>query len=375
MIGKKTIPLSSYSNGILIVLILLSFLGLIALVSRSREEALSRLIRLESLYTQEVATPSAWRRIREILGGPYTGQTGEELGRRVRAYDSALADYDAALGTGRENSAVSELRRALGNLIQAYAAILRQREYAFDSLFYFLTIGIFLQSFSLFLTIGQVREARGEILRRDQMINLVQKAREEERRNLAVFLHDSVLQDLGRLGLRPAVREDLEAGEIFRGCVDKLRGVTYSLVPPHLERAGLEKALRDLVAEHVRWGGPEVDFSSHGYDDARVGPETRLVLYRVVQEGLANIRKHAQARRVELRLVVSHPYLILTIRDDGRGFHPREDRDPLPAKGTGLGLALMERQVRASGAVFTLESSPETGTKLQVRFELKGAHL
>jgi len=78
--------------------------------------------------------------------------------------------------------------------------------------------------------------------------------------------------------------------------------------------------------------------------------------YSPVQEGLANIRKYAQAASVELRLVVSHPYLILTLRDDGRGF------DPATAARAGHGLANMVRRLTEIGGRCDLDSAPGRGT-------------
>lgn len=213
-----------------------------------------------------------------------------------------------------------------------------------------------------------MREARGELVRRDRLLTLVQKVREEERRGLASYLHDSVLQDLGGLVLRPVLRNDPEGQALLSGSIDKLRQVTYGLAPLHLDQAGLAASLRELVSEHLRRGGPPADIEELGWDEARLGSEARLILYRAVQEGLANIRKHARADKVELRLVGSHPYLILSLRDDGSGFVPKPHSGPLSPGGSGLGLALLERQVRGIGGELILESRPGAGTRLQIRY-------
>lgn len=369
MIRKFSPDLSTYSNGILIVLILFSFLGMTALISRSRMETTGNLLALDELLAMEAPAPSDWRRVPETLAGSHPGPAGRELDRLLGLYRTAadlLPDSRTDPGYAEEEARV---RRLLYQVSRSYTELLRQREASFDSLFYFLAVGILVQSFAFLLSLYQVREARGELVRRDRLLALVQKVREEERRGLASYLHDSVLQDLGGLGLRTALRDDPEGRALLSGSIDKLRRVTYGLAPLHLDHAGLAASLRELAAEHLRRGGPPVDIEELGWDESRLDPGTRLVLYRAVQEGLTNIRKHAGAGKVELRLVGSHPYLILSLRDDGRGFDPRSRSGPAGPGGGGLGLALLERQVQDLGGELVVESRPGTGTRLQIRCE------
>jgi signal transduction histidine kinase len=373
MIRKPFPDLSTFSNGILIILILLSFLGMTALISRSRRETTGRLLALDELMAKEAPAPSEWRRVPEALAGSHPGPAGRELDRLLEVYRTAAALLpDSRTDPGYAEAEI-QVRRLLYRVSKSYTELLRQREASFDSLFYFLAVGILVQSFAFLLSLYQVRVARGELVRRDRLLTLVQKVREEERRGLASFLHDSVLQDLAGLGLRSALWDDPEGQALLAGSIDKLRRVTYGLAPLHLDQAGLAASLRELISDHLRRGGPPVDFEELGWDESRLGSESRLVLYRAVQEGLANIRKHAGAGRIELRLVGSHPFLILTLRDDGRGFDPRTARSrpagPASPGDGGLGLALLERQVRGIGGELALESRPGAGTRLQIRYE------
>ncbi len=369
MIRKFSPDLSTYSNGILIILILFSFLGMTALISRSRRETTGRLLAMDELLAMEVPAPSDWRSIPEALSGSHPGPAGRELDRLLGVYRTAVALLPDSRSDPGYAEAEIRVRRLLYRVSKSYTELLRQREASFDSLFYFLAVGILVQSFAFLLSLYQVRVARGELVRQDQLFNLVQKVREEERRGLASYLHDSIIQDLGSLGLRPALRDDPESQALLSGSIDSLRRVTYGLAPLHLDQAGLAASVRELAAEHLRRGGPPVDIEELGWDESRLDPDTRLVLYRAVQEGLANIRKHAGAGKVELRLVGSHPYLILSLRDDGRGFDPRSRRGPSSPGGGGLGLALLERQIQSMGGALVLESRPGAGTRLQIRYK------
>lgn len=357
--------LAVYSNGLLILLIVLSFIALISTTARSRRETISKIIQLNAVLVKDDIEPAGWLPVRSMLIETHPGVAGQNLALAAAEYDLALERY---AGHGQSSGqSRAELRKSLGRIILAYMDLFRRREAAFDSLYSFLVVGIFIQSLALMLTLGQVGKARGEILHRDAMLALVQKVREDERHDLASYLHDAILQDLGGLGLHPALRDAPEARGILNDSIEKLRQVTYGLAPLHLDQAGLADSLKDLIAEHVRHGGIEVDFAAVGFDDALLDSGARLVLYRAVQEGLANIRKYAAAGKVELRLVVSHPYLILTLRDNGRGFDLKAVHPASGGTASGLGLALLARQVQAIGGEVTVESMPGAGTRLQIR--------
>ncbi|MGD9939139.1 MAG: sensor histidine kinase [Clostridia bacterium] len=367
MFRKILNHLAVYSNGLLILLILLSFLGLISITSWSRRETLSNILQLTAILVQDTAELDEWLKVRGILGNARSGVAGRTLALAASEYDRALNQY-ARHDQVPEQSRI-ELRQNLESIILAYSELLRQRESAFDYLYSFLVIGIFMQSFALMVTLGRIGAARAEIVHQDTMLALVQKVREGERHDLASLLHDSILQDLGSLGLHPAVQNDPAARGILNDSIGKLRRITHGLAPLHLDLVGLPDSLQELITEHVRHGGIAVDFAESGYDDTLLDSGARLVLYRGIQEGLANIRKYASASRAELRLVVSHPYLILTLRDDGCGFNPKAVRKHSGTMSSGLGLALLARQAQGIGGELLVESAPGAGTKLQIRLQ------
>jgi signal transduction histidine kinase len=363
MIRKIRFDLSAYSNGLLIAAIVLSFMALLAITASSRRETIGKILRLEALFIREDPRAQDWAEVLTMMQGPHTGSTGAELAGLLERYRLELEALPLA--------GDRELRRILGRIIMAYTEILLQREAAFNTLFYFLVIGILIQSLSLLFSLGRIRNARLEIRHQDYMLSMVQAAREQERRKLASYLHDSVIQDLGSLGLHPALRAAPDALALLNEDINKLRRVSYSLVPLHLEHTGLVEAVKELISEVFKQDGTSVDFTALGYEDALIKDDQRLILYRAIQEGLNNIRKYASAKRVELRLVAADSYLLLSLRDDGRGFDVAAAEPGRGRPGGGMGLALLEQQVRSIGAELSVESSPGSGTLLQIRLKIE----
>jgi signal transduction histidine kinase len=128
-----------------------------------------------------------------------------------------------------------------------------------------------------------------------------------------------------------------------------------------LQYAGLATALRSHCREFEREHGLPVTFHA---DDGlgTIPPDVALCLYRVTQEALKNAAKHAKASHVWVTVTRERSDLVLTIRDDGRGFDLREAQ----ARG-GLGLISLDERVRLAGGQLALEAKPQQGTEIHVR--------
>jgi signal transduction histidine kinase len=115
-----------------------------------------------------------------------------------------------------------------------------------------------------------------------------------------------------------------------------------------------------------------VDLKAAGMDDLRIDFDTEINLYRMVQEGLININKHADARQATIRLVASFPNIILRIEDDGQGFNV-EDRLAAVSNEKRMGLRSMEERVGLLGGKMRIHSRPTEGTKIfiEVPFQKK----
>jgi PAS domain S-box-containing protein len=197
-------------------------------------------------------------------------------------------------------------------------------------------------------------------------------AGEEERRRLARELHDDVNQRVAALAIAlgtarrrlvdaPAVLAT-QLGDLETRALElatDLRRVSHDLHPAVLEHAGLAVALRAQCGEVSRVAGVPVTLDIQ--DGISVGPDTALCLYRVAQEALRNVVKHAGAGRIEVSLGVTAGDVVLVVSDDGRGFDP--GLPPL----SGLGLVSMEERVRLLRGSLKVRSAPRQGTHVCVR--------
>jgi signal transduction histidine kinase len=201
---------------------------------------------------------------------------------------------------------------------------------------------------------------------------------EEERRSLARELHDELGQHLNAIKIDAVAIRDCPADEsaairksaqAIIGIADHVhavvRDMTRKLRPPGLDELGLPAALENYV-EGWRGRLPALQFEfAIAGDIEGLGETLNITLYRVVQEGLTNVAKHANARRVELRLVKNivdtrNEELVLTLVDDGAGAEPGREH-------AGLGLIGMRERVEAAGGRLEIVSQPQRGFRLVVR--------
>jgi signal transduction histidine kinase len=190
-------------------------------------------------------------------------------------------------------------------------------------------------------------------------------AQETERARLARELHDETGQALTSilLGLRPV--EDAKSDEELRSAVTEVRDLVRStlqdvrrlavdLRPSALDDFGLVPALERLIGNFTEQTGIAVDFQP--LVEERLSPDIETALYRIVQESLTNIVKHARAGRVSIVLRRGERAVSVVVEDDGVGF------DPGAAREDGLGLVGMRERVALLGGRFDVESRPGAGT-------------
>lgn len=189
-------------------------------------------------------------------------------------------------------------------------------------------------------------------------------AQEGERQRIARELHDEIGQSLtvALLSLKRVVdrapeelrEEVLNAQTAVRTSLDDVRQVAHRLRPGVLADLGLESALRSLCAEFEASSGVAVQYELDELPS--LGGDVELVLYRVAQEGLTNVARHARASRVQLMLAREDDDLVLEIRDDGRGTDLRE----------GTGIHGMRERALLIGARLTVRSAPGEGTVVRL---------
>jgi two-component system CheB/CheR fusion protein len=197
-------------------------------------------------------------------------------------------------------------------------------------------------------------------------------AQEEERRRVSRELHDSLCQKLASLALevenlavalppRATTRvrlQDLGARAIQVS--EEARHIAYELHPSVLDDLGLVVSLKALCDEFAKTENVRVDFNA-GKLPVLVPQKIASGLYRIAQESLRNVAKHAKAKRLTVALAVRDQGLLLSLNDDGIGFAPQA----VKGKG-GLGLVSIGERARIMGGTLSIESKPGDGTRLSV---------
>lgn len=228
------------------------------------------------------------------------------------------------------------------------------------------------------LVIATVRDVTQRKQLRDLGVAAL-RAAETERKRIARELHDDTAQRLAALLIRLRVIErDAAAGDVldrlqaFReelaACAEGVRRIARGLRPPELEDAGLVAALR-AHARALREGtGLDVELDADPVDDL-LDPEGRLVLYRVVQEALANVSKHSGATTARVHVRRGEDAVVVSVTDEGRGF--REGQQS--ALGGGLGLVGMQERAGGVGGRVRVQSAEGQGTTVTVTLPLDPA--
>jgi len=199
---------------------------------------------------------------------------------------------------------------------------------------------------------------------------------ESERLRLAQELHDGPTQDLYAAAFRasnfsdqitdPAQQETLkELQFMLKGVANTLRDIVGELRPPTIANLGLERAIRSH-AERLQEQHPSLELKLHLTRDGQtLPPHTRLAFFRIYQQCLSNIIRHAQASQAVISFHVNEDEATLDIWDNGKGFH-------LPAKWVDLlreghyGLAGIADRVQALGGTLNVETQPGSGTLVHV---------
>jgi two-component system, NarL family, sensor histidine kinase UhpB len=224
--------------------------------------------------------------------------------------------------------------------------------------------------------IGRVLAAFNRMLdrlerERKQSGRRVLAAQEAERVGIARDLHDEVGQLLTGVLLHlnsiadsaPSHRQELdEARQVVRRALDEVRRISSELRPEMLEHLGLVSALTELSATFARVSGVRVE---RQFDPSlpKLPPETELAVYRIAQESLTNVARHAQAKQLTITLERGHDSVVLRVVDDGRGFNG------VPEEHGGL-RSMRERALLVEGAL-AIKDGARGG--VEVRLEVPAA--
>ncbi len=211
---------------------------------------------------------------------------------------------------------------------------------------------------------GELRESRERLAAlSDRAANL----QESQRREIARELHDQIGQLL--TGLRFMIEVPRAGGReemlsVINELIDRVGDLSMNLRPPMLDELGLLPALRCQIERFEAQTGIQVDFH-HSNLDRRFGPQAEITAFRIVQEALTNVARHAGVMKVKVEAWADAKTLAARIEDDGRGFSV----DGALARYSS-GLAGMRERCRLLGGQLTIESTPGSGTLLSLQLPL-----
>jgi PAS domain S-box-containing protein len=200
---------------------------------------------------------------------------------------------------------------------------------------------------------------------------------EEERRRLARELHDDTAQSLSALLLRLQMArrtEDEERrasmlaemhAEILRAS-ESVRHILRGLRPPALEEAGVVAAIRAHIRSTLAETGLSVELDAAPVED-RLSADVKLALYRIVQEAISNVVRHAAASRIQISVATGDGKLQATVTDDGCGFDLGR---AVSSGGRGLGVLGMQERAIILGGRVEIGSAPDTGTRVSIELPL-----
>jgi PAS domain S-box-containing protein len=225
-------------------------------------------------------------------------------------------------------------------------------------------VGIAIYNARLF---GEVKEGREQL---QQLAHKVVKAQEEERRRVARELHDEAGQALTGLllhlemlrgeleGASPSLAEDMaEAIHLTSETMESIRRLAHGLRPPSLDSVGLNGVLEAMCHDVARRSHLAVEYE--GVELTSLPDSITMTFYRVLQEALTNVTKHAGATRIWVKLQQENGQATLLVADDGRGFG-QAGKEPR----RGMGLQGMQERLQVLGGTFTMQSRSGGGTCL-----------
>jgi PAS domain S-box-containing protein len=209
------------------------------------------------------------------------------------------------------------------------------------------------------------------------------QAQERERYLLSCELHDSIAQNLSALKINndliytdmPMIFPDLRkklavSSSLIVETIVAVRNLAYDLRLPGLEEFGIVKALEIYCGEASEEGNVKFDFQSSGMSAIVLDRNVEIHIYRLIQECMNNIRKHADADRATILLLGSSPNVILHIRDNGRGFDVKA-QELSSAATKRMGISGMQERVRMIHGSMIINSQPMEGTHISIKIPLQ----
>lgn len=222
--------------------------------------------------------------------------------------------------------------------------------------------------------VAEIKDRRAAEEKITVLLRWLVSAQDEERRRIARDIHDELGQAMTALKMNlEALEEAAPSTELFPALLHRSQGLVRDLdraidfltweLRPAIDQVSFSTALRGLVKSWSERFGIAAEFVANGEHD--LPPDVQEHLYRVAQEALHNVAKHAAANHVSVMVEGRAAELVLLIEDDGRGFS--DDETPRRSQDSGLGLTSMRERAALVGGSLTVESAAGQGTSIYVR--------
>ncbi len=237
-------------------------------------------------------------------------------------------------------------------------------------------MGVAIENTNLWDELKHKEEIRGYVLK--EIISV----QEAERKRIARELHDQTGQSLtslmvGLKTLEAASRQEIQQRiadmrQLTAQTLEEVHNLALELRPSSLDDLGLITVLEQYTAEYAGKFGLNTEFQAIGFDQRWLSPETEIALYRIVQEALTNVVKHAEAKKVSVLLEVRDSSVVAIVEDDGKGFDIQQDSGLTSVNvRSQLGLYGMHERAGLIGGRITIESKPGMGTTVFVEVPLQ----
>jgi signal transduction histidine kinase len=197
------------------------------------------------------------------------------------------------------------------------------------------------------------------------------RAQEGERMKLGEELHDNINQLLGVVKLyiehammNPSVKDEMlkKSAQYLMQVINEIRALSKSLISPDMTEFGLINSVNELIESIIKIQNISIDLKDERFSESALNDIEKLMLFRIMQEQLNNVLKHAHADSVGIELKNEGPHVSMTIKDDGVGFDMNNIK-------LGLGLKNIRHRLELFNGEMKLESAPGKGCKLEVSFE------
>jgi len=313
--------------------------------------------------------------LENIKDGTERSKLEQSINNLVMAFESKLYRIDEFIEESLQKANLEGVEKQLRLAGKA-------KKRAIALLFWSLIIGLFIGGETAYLI---YRNRKIEKERRERLVHKMIRMEEEERQNLSLQVHNQMGQDLSALKIyidiidnklpdsaKPLEKELSQSKAILSRLLEKSHNIAELLRPPALEEVGLVDTITDLIFQYKQISTIKFTYQKPKSSLGLSG-EYALILYRAAQEGLTNIIKHSQAKKVKISLNKKPDVVSLAIVDDGIGFNygqymksfRRRSEDKLR-----LGLAGLRERVALLNGKMDIDTSPDKGTRLNIELPL-----